>query len=241
MNVYTFTTFFRGFGADFFVDFPNDMHPAVNSPEAVASLDFYATLLQEYGPAGSANYTWAEDQLAAQQDRAASIIEWGGHPGQIDNPNLSQTAGLWSFTQVPEGPGGRWPGPFSWTLAMNAASSNKPAAWLLMTFLSSKPEGIYTAKDHPVVPRLSTANSPSYRESLNALMADPDAWLPVYHEALQIGDPDYRPRFPHWREFGDLFGIAVQSAIAGEQSPQESLDAAQRELEGLMRENGYIS
>ena len=39
----------------------------------------------------------------------------------------------------------------------------------------------------------------------------------------------------------DRLGIAVQSAIAGEQSAQDALNAAQTDLEGLMRENGYIS
>ena len=82
MNLYTFASFYLGFGAEFFVQFPDDMHPVVNSPEASEALDFYATLLRDYGPAGNANYTWAEDQLAAQQDRAASIIEWGGHPAR---------------------------------------------------------------------------------------------------------------------------------------------------------------
>ena len=241
MNIYTFTSFYRGFGADFFANFPDDMTPAVNSPEAIEAVTYYADILTRFGPPGSANYTWAEDQLACQQDRAASIIEWGGHPSQIDNPALSQTSGKWAFAQVPEGPGGRWPAPFSWTLAMNASSQNKPGAWLLMSFLSSKPEGVYTAQDHPVVPRASTADSPAYRESLNALMADPDAWLAVYHEALQTANADYRPRFPHWREYGDRLGIAVQSAIAGEQSAQDALNAAQTDLEGLMRDNGYIS
>ena len=72
-------------------------------------------------------------------------------------------------------------------------------------------------------------------------MVDPEAWLTVYHEALEIADADARPRFPHWREFGDRLSIAIQSVIAGEQNAQEALDAAQQDAEGLMREHGYIS
>jgi hypothetical protein len=49
--------------------------------------------------------------------------------------------------------------------------------------------------------------------------------------SLAEAKADYRPRFPKWREVGDLVGIAVQQAVAGEKDASSALAAAQAEID----------
>lgn len=240
MNVYIWTGFLRGFGGDFFADFPNDMTPVINSAEAVAAAEFYAELLNQYGPPGVANYTNEEVHLDAQNGKTASLIEWSGHPILIDNPELSQTSGQWGFTQVPQGPGGRWPAVFSWTWAINAASTQKDAAWGLLQAIVSPAAQLHNSAGLIVPTRKSVAESPTYVEASRKSIIGFDEWAPVNGEALNIADPNYRPRFPEWREVGDRVGIALQSVIAGETGAQEAFDAAQAEITKLMQDKGYL-
>jgi multiple sugar transport system substrate-binding protein len=52
-----------------------DGKPAINSPEAVMSLEFYGGLLKNYGPPGSVNYHWYETVSLFAQGKAAMFTE----------------------------------------------------------------------------------------------------------------------------------------------------------------------
>jgi ABC-type glycerol-3-phosphate transport system substrate-binding protein len=240
MNVYVWTGFLKGFGGKFFADFPNDYTPVINSPEAIAAAEFYAEILNKYGPDGIASYTNEETQLDAQNNKAASLIEWSGHPILIDNPENSETSGKWAFAQVPSGPGGRWPAVFSWVWAINAGSKNKDATWALLQAVASPPAQLHNSAGLIVPIRESVAKSDFYIDSAKKGIIGFDEWAPVNAEALAIASPDYRPRFPDWREYGDRVGIALQSVIAGETDAKSAFDDAQKELESLMKDKGYI-
>ena len=58
-NVWPFTQFFYGEGAKYFADFPKNLTPEVNSPQAVKALQAYITLKNKYGPKGAGNVTCA--------------------------------------------------------------------------------------------------------------------------------------------------------------------------------------
>ena len=240
MNVYIWAGFLHGFGGDFFVKFPDDMHPAINSPEAIAAAEFYATILQNYGPAGVANYTNEEPQLDAENGKAASLIEWSGNPILIDNPANSKTSGKWAYAQVPKGPGGRWPAVFSWTFAVNGASKQKEAAWALAQFIASPPAQLNSSKGLIIPTRKSIADDPGYQAATRTQIIGYDSWAPESAEALKTANPEYRPRFADWPQVGDRVGIALQSVIAKEQSAKEAFDKAQADIETLMKDKKYI-
>jgi multiple sugar transport system substrate-binding protein/sorbitol/mannitol transport system substrate-binding protein len=240
-NVYIWAGFLHGFGGNFFVDFPNDMHPAINSAEAITAAQFYADILQKYGPAGVANYTNEETQVDASNGKAASIIEWSGHPVVIDVTGKTPTAGKWAFAQVPQGPGGRWPSVFSWTFAVNASSKNKEAAWALVQALTAPPASLHNSSQLIIPTRQSVADNPDYQTAGAKLIAGFKDWLPVNSAAQAIAKPDYRPRFPDWSQVGDMVGIALQATISGQQTAKAAFDQAQTDIEKLMKDKGYIS
>lgn len=238
LNIYVWTGFFRAFGADFFKDFPNDMTPTVNSAQGIAATEFYAKILQEYGPPGAANWDWAEVLAAQQQGKVAMAIDASDFGFQIDDPVKSQTAGKWGYALVPEGPGGRHPSVFSFLFTINADSDAKKASWLFCQWASSRPHVRERALKTGTAIRLSVWNSPELAESLAYVGGG--EWMKMLAESLSIAKADYRPRFPHWREMGDRLGIAVQAVIAGEKDAATAMNEAQRDIESLLKEAGYI-
>ncbi len=240
LNVYIWSAFLYGFGGDFVVDYPNDLHPTVNSSAAVQAVDYYASLLRDAGPAGAATYTNEEVQIDAQNDATAMLIEWSGVPILIDNRAASQTAGLWAFAQVPKGPAGRFPSLYSTVFSLNANSKNKEAGWGLLQALTAPASALHYAPNEVLATRKSVADSPVYQEISRESIAGFDQWVPVNSEALATAKADYVPRIPHWQEFGDRVGIALQSVIAGQTAAQAAMDQAQKDITKLLTDADVI-
>jgi ABC-type glycerol-3-phosphate transport system substrate-binding protein len=77
-----------------------------------------------------------------------------------------------------------------------------------------------------------------YKEKLYA--------LPVYAEVTQlsstaeswkIANGNYLPRTVAYRTMGDIIGVAVQEAIAGQKSPKDALDQAASETAGYLKKS----
>ncbi len=238
LNMYIFTGFLRAFGGNFFRDFPNDMTPVLNSPEAIRAAQYYGDILKECGPAGAANWDWAEVLAGMQQGKVAMAIDASDFGFQIDDSVKSQTAGKWGYAMVPEGPAGRFPSAFSFLLTINADSKAKGAAWLFCEWATSKPCVRERALQTGTATRKSVWQDPQLAENLKYV--GNGTWMDVFAKSLEIADADYRPRFPHWREVGDRLGMSVQSVISGEKVADVAMNEAQRDIETVMKENGYI-
>ncbi|NLY29197.1 MAG: sugar ABC transporter substrate-binding protein [Firmicutes bacterium] len=238
MNVYVFAGFMRGFGGKFVADFPNDMTPVINSPENIAAADYYARILQEFGPRGVASWDWLEVLSGLQEGTIAMAIDASNFGPVIDDYSTSRTAGKWGYALVPEGPGGRHPSIYTHTLAINAASRQKTAAWLFIQWATSEDVQIERALRSGQPTRQSIWDSAAFREAMAHV--GNGQWIDASVRSLDIVSADYRPRFEHWRQFGDQVGIALQSVIAKEQSAESAFNAAQKAIEELMRSAGYI-
>jgi len=57
---------------------------------------------------------------------------------------------------------------------------------------------------------------------------------------LALANPQFRPRFAGWLQFGDRLSLAIQEAVAGTSSAQDALDAAQRDVTMQLRIGHYI-
>lgn len=240
-NVYIWSGFLYGFGGTFVADYAaGDFHPTVNSPAAVESVEYYASLLRDAGPQGAANYTNEEVQVDGQNGATAMLIEWSGVPILIDNAEASQTAGKWAFAQVPKGPAGRFPSLYNTVFAMNANSKNKDAAWALLQSLVAPAPALHYSQGEILATRKSVAESTVYQDGSRAQIVGFDQWVPENSEALAAASPDYVPRIPHWQEFGDRVGIALQSAIAGQATAQEAMDQAQADITKLLEAASVI-
>jgi multiple sugar transport system substrate-binding protein len=231
MNVYIWTCFFKAFGGDFFKDFPTDMTPTVNTPEAISSIEYYTEILDKYGPSGVTNWTWAETLGGLQQGKIAMCIDSSDFASVINDPDQSTTAGKWGIAMVPEGPNGRWPSFFTFTLSINGSSKQKEAAWLLVQFLTSKQAMGERSVQTWYNSRWSNWEDPEMKEA----MSDIEGLYDLMDQSLRIVNADYRPRFEKWAEFGDIIGISLESVIAGSQSATDAMNEAQIEVEKILK------
>lgn len=240
-NIWYWTQMLYGYGGRWVKDFPKDMTPTINSPEAVKALEAYVKLLQDYSIPGSASAGYDEVVVAMQQANVAMAIEGAPLAGRILDPKLSKVSGKLGFAVPPAGPAGVY-APFTaqgW--AINAASENKDAAAAFILWATSKE----TVKD-------ISLNSSFLAVTRNSIWSDPDfkakhgydfgygAFTDAYAAALAKGGKYYRLPIPEFRPMADRVGLAVQEAAIGKQTPQQALDGAQADVETMFKRAGYL-
>lgn len=231
MNVYVWTGFFRGFGGQFFERFParqDELRPTLTSQAAIDATNLYASLLRDAGPRGAANWTWLETLGGMQEGRVAMCIDASNFGPAIDDPKKSATAGKWGYAPVPKGPGGRHPSIYTHTLAINAKSRHKEAAWLFLQFATSRDAQRERALETGEPTRTSLWQDPELARRMERVGGG--SWMKLSLASLGEAKADYRPRFEKWRDVGDLIGIAVQQVIAGEKDAPAALGAAEAEI-----------
>jgi multiple sugar transport system substrate-binding protein len=236
-NVYIWTSFLRGFGGDFFKDFPNDYTPTLDTPEAIKATQVYADLDKNYGPPGVANWSNLETYQGAKDGVTAMYIDATPHAPLVDDPS-TKTYGKWATAMVPAGPAGAFPAIYSHTLAMNAASKNKVGAWLWMQCMTSpSAEHIRSLKTGDPA-RTSSFQTDAFKQILGRVGGG--TYLTTAVDSMNAALPDFRPRFPGWNKVGDRIGAAVQSVIAGETDAASAMKSAQADVLQMMKDDGYI-
>lgn len=241
MNIYTWTQFFRGFGGAFFQDFPNDMTPTINSPEAVKAVEFYAGLLQNFGPSDVAGYTNLDIQNAQMSGAIAITLDANVFGAIVEDANTSSTAGKWGYAMVPSGEGGQWPSIYSHIMCINNYSDAKEAAWLFIEWATSPEITLKRGLETGVPARKSTWESEELIEKMRYI--GDGTYTQVCMEALEKADASYRPVFENWNEMGDYIGIALQDVISSGSTDgaQKALDNAQAQIENMLKTKGYIN
>lgn len=237
-NVYRWASIARAFGGGFFKDFPRDYTPIINSKGNVAATQWMVDVLKSYGPPGAANMGWNEVDTAAAQGQVVSMLDTFDNGPSLEDPSASKTAGKWGCGVVPSGPGGTWPSDFSWMLGINAKSQHKGAAWLFIEWADSIPVMLSKLNMTPITNRTSLWNDPRIIAA-SAKIANGE-WLPVVRRSLAIANPQFRPRFPGWLQFGDRISLAIQEAVAGTTSVQDALNSAQQDVLTQLRIGRYL-
>jgi multiple sugar transport system substrate-binding protein len=195
-------------------------------------------VLKQSGPPGEPNMGWNEVDTAAAQGQVASTLDTFDVGPYLEDPSASKTVGKWGAAVVPSGPGGTWPSEFSWMLGINARSSHKGAAWLFVQWADSAPVMLSKLNLTPITNRTSLWNDPKVLSVASKI--NNGEWLPAVRKSLAIANPQFRPRFPGWEQFGDRLSVAIQEAVAGGQSVQSALDSAQQDVTQQLRIGHYI-
>jgi multiple sugar transport system substrate-binding protein len=155
----------------------------------------------------------------------------------VNDPETSSIVGKGSFVGFPrpeEKAGEKLPMLYiSWGFSVSSATADKEAAldWLL--FVTSKESEIDAAPTGNIPARFSTLNSPE--------MVEVFPWIGNFTEAMENCIPT--PIVPLIPEGGSIvsgmIAPAVSEFLAGTKTAKEALDDAVREVDRLMRENGY--
>lgn len=207
------------FGADLIDD---DGNPAVNSDEGVEALTFYSDLAQEH------EVTQPSPLSSSRQD-VRRLFENGdlgmviAHVYAGLNIEDSDQDFDYGIVQVPEGPAGRYNLSTVDSLVIYTQTENEDLARNLFEFYYDEERRFDYSRKKGFLPVLeSVAERDFFTEDEN--------WAPFVEASEHARS---RPKIANFNEFNNRVVSAIQEAVGGEQSPQDALDDAQEDLEGL--------
>jgi multiple sugar transport system substrate-binding protein len=238
-NMYIYPSIFLAYGGKWF----DGDKLVVNGPEAAAALEWYVALLKSAAPEGVENWNWPDIADAFSQGTLGSYIDTHNSAAVLADPSKSQVIDKVGFARWPAGPSGRrvtsiW----NWSFPINASVSDeeKAAAWLFIQWAGSKEvqaatsTGFEGAYKRLGVNRTSLWESPEYKALLDGIGAG--LTETTMASIKEDTDVDWRPRVPQWAAVGEIVATAVQAALVGQAAPAAALDAAQGEVDGVMKQ-----
>ena len=238
-NMYIYPSILLAYGGNWF----DGDKVVVNGPEAAAALEWYVALLKSSAPEGVENWNWPDIADAFSQGTLGSYIDTHNSAAVLADPTKSQVLGKVGFARWPKGPSGRrvtsiW----NWSFPINASVSDqeKAAAWLFIQWAGSKEVqaatsyGFDGAYKRLGVNRTSLWTSPEYTALLDGIGAG--LTETTMASIKEDTDVDWRPRVPQWAALGESVATAVQAALVGQATPAAALDAAQAQVDGIMKQ-----
>lgn len=217
--------------------FDADWTPRFDTPEALATLEFFLDLVAA-SPPGAPSWHWPEARAALYDGLAT--MHFGGiaiAPG-LENPAVTRHPGQFTVAPLPV-PDERVGEPYdrlllnySWSIARN--SENPDAAWAFVEWVTSP--RVERALAESRLPLLVDSSQHWYYEDEAVLAARPIATtlLGMYEQGRTA------PNIPEWAEIRDEVALHFSQAVVGQISAQEALDRAQDSALTILRRSGYF-
>lgn len=223
--------YLMGWGGKVFANPPEDLTPTLDTQEAVASADLYATLLRDFSPSGTLSHTMDQSAKAQRTGRAnlrTQAIAWLVPLANAEDSTVKRTV---RFAYMPRGRAGAFPGSVSHGFGIPVGAKNKRAAWEFITWALSK-EMVRRAaleKGYVAVCRKSVITDPQYRQNMTFNGQDVAAlYLKVLEESGRLGYMKYRV-VPVYPQVGDKINKAIERIATRQQPAKEAMAQAQRE------------
>lgn len=195
-----------------------------DSPEAIAGVEMYAKILKDAGPAGVASYDWPEALGDYSAGKAAIACDSSNFTADIEDPDKSQVVGKTMYGAFPsDGAHPAKPNMWHWLFGMNKNTEHANAAWLFITWATSKPTSLLLARNRAAVTRTSAWTDPEFRtlwgeQAAEAALANLQA-----ADGAVMTRAWFNPKFP---QVGDLMAIAINQTITGDKDAATALTEA---------------
>jgi multiple sugar transport system substrate-binding protein len=233
--------YIQGFGGNIFRNPPTDIMPALNSPEAVRAIEFYANLLKNYAPKGVLTYTEDQARQALLTGRSNIFIHSSAWITPILMSGDSKVKDTSRVVRMPAGPVRDFPAANSQGLGIPKNAKNKKAAWEFIKWALSPEISMRLVKEHghSSVCRRSVIEREEYRK-LNTINGQDLGAL--YLEVL--GLPAKGENYMAYRtvkEFpivGDVLNKAFEQVATGQLAAPAAMNAAQEQAIANMRRAG---
>ena len=245
-NMAFLTAMSNSFGARWF---DMDWKPQFDSEAWANTLNFYLSLMTEYGPPGASSNGFNENLTLFQQGKCGMWIDATVAASFVTDPNASTVADKVGFALAPDnglGRRGNWL--WAWSLAIPASSDSKEAATAFIDWATSKDYLALVASKEgwanvPPGTRTSLYENPEYASlpfaamtlgSINAADPTNPTVDPVPYTGVQF------VAIPEFQGIGTSVGQEFSAALAGQKTAAEALAAAQELVTAEMTAAGYI-
>ncbi len=222
---YEWLNFLYSFGGDMMdVKTGSECGPIiVNSPEAVASLEYYKSLMK-YSPPDTLNYFWDDVMALMQQSKVYELIMWNDATYAVaEDAAASRVAGKMGFDMVPQGKGGKVAQVEGWTYLIPKYSKNKGAAYLFIQWMMGF--------DQQLEQHLNGGAT-----SRPDVYADPRVQAISYSKASMdsnaVAIP--KPTIPASPEITDILVRELSSYLSGAKDAKAALDTAAVDMNRLL-------
>ncbi len=204
---------------------------ALNSPEAVRALDWYGTMLRDYGLPSPETVDIARWSDAFKAGKVAFAIDSPSFIGPFSDASASAVAGKYGIANIPAGPAGSLTTLTNWTVCISKFSKKKEAAWLFCQWLTTKQLALEIALKTGVMPsRDSAAASAEYKEYAdNTLRNLPE----IRSYGLANGKTQVFPPIGAVPEARQIYGDAIVRVIQGGDA-QAVADEANAQFQALI-------
>ena len=203
-------------------------NPVCNSEENIAATQMMADLIGTYAPEGTTTYAETESQQVFQEGKALTCRTWSGTWNTFNNEEESNVAGKVGMTVLPVNEEGEVAhscmGGLDLVINTYISDEQKEAAKTFVKWLSSEEE------------EKAFCLSSSQPPTVKAVYSDADvlAAIPFYTDFYSIIENGKgRPASPDYAVLSDAIQRNVHSALAGETSVEDALNALQEEAEAL--------
>jgi multiple sugar transport system substrate-binding protein len=210
--------------------------PQVNSPEGIGALQMLIDLLP-YAPKNVTKYGFAENVDGFSTGKIAQMIFWSTIAGPILNGENSLVADKTGTGPVPAKPGetpraiqGGW----GVAIPKNADPAKKDAAWLALTWMTSKAFNKYEVEKYQI------------DASRTSAFTDPDlvAKLPYLPDALKAASTaEIIPTslIPEFFQLNDMMNVEFNAALIGTQDAKTACEKVQKQWEDALRKAGHLA
>lgn len=195
----------------------------VNSPQAVASLEYYKSLMK-YSPADTLNYTWDDVMALMQQGKVYQLIMWNDATYAVaEDREASTVAGKMGFDLVPQGKGGKIGQVEGWTYLVPKYSKNKEAAYLFIQWMMEKEQQLNQHLNGGATARPDVYAHPEVQKiSYSRASMDTNA----------VARP--KPTIPESPQITDILVRELSSYLSDAKSAKSALDTAAQEISKLL-------
>lgn len=233
---WTFPPYLHAFGGDVFRNAPDDLLPALDTPEAIAAADYFSGLLRHYGPDGAVSYTADQTLQALKTGRVNFSTIGQTYLAQLGTSRSAATA---AFGLVPQGPKGRFPGVAVHGLGIPAGSKNKAAAWEFIKWATSKDiVARAVAQGYGSPARRSALESPQFkrRQDINGYDLSRLS-IESVELAGKKGYMKYRT-VSIYPQVDQQINKAIELIVSGQMSAAQAMKHAQQETVAELRRSG---
>lgn len=240
-NMWTFLSVMYGQGGRLFKDYPNDMHPVIDSAANITAAKKYALLLQKYGPPGYGAILFQDNLANFQTERVAMSVEGTPLAGRILDPKKSKVIGKTGFAVVPfRGPGGLFTPGACQGYGIPTGSQNQEAAWLFLQWaLSSETmKKIAQIEQFNAPTRHSVFNDPDFLKKYDYNWGG-GSFLKTFKDTNALAPAWYIPAIAEFSEIDSIVGNALNAVIVNAKTAEEAFGDAQKQVDKVMKNAGY--